>query len=123
MAAATVGAESPTATPRPVVAASPRPTPAAALHPQPDFRIAAGASSEAAIRLSNEIGAEMARFAEDAIAAGNDGLLNVATAKTLPELIERQARSAKIAANLWMQHSGRIGAICKVAFGDIRGTR
>ena len=121
-AAAVVVAESPAATPRPVAAPG-RPTPAKAPPRQPDFPIAAGASSEAAIRMSNEIGAEMARFVEDAIAAGSDGLLNVATAKTLPELFERQAHSAKIAADLWMRHSGRIGAICMAAFGDIRDTR
>ena len=121
-AAASVTAESPATIPRPV-AASRRPTPAATLPRPPDLRIAAGASSEAAIRMSREIGAEMACFVEDAIAAGSDSLLNVATAKTLPELFERQARSAKIATDLWMRHSGRIGAICMAAFGDIRDAR
>jgi hypothetical protein len=121
-AAAIVAAESPVATPQPAVAAPPRQMSTVAPSQQPDFQIAAGASSETAIRLSNEIGAEMARFAEDAIAAGSDGLLNVATARTLPELIERQTRSAKLATELWMRHSGRIGEICMAAFGDIRGT-
>ena len=73
--------------------------------------------------MSNEIGAEMARFLEDAVAASSDSLLNVATAKTLPELLERQARSAKIATDLWMRHSGRIGAICMAALGGIRDAR
>ena len=123
IAAATDGAESPVATTRPVVAASRRRTPAVALPQQPVLRIASGTPSEAAIRLSTEIRAEMARFAEDAIASGSDGLLHVATAKTLPELIERQARSAKVAANLWMVYSSRIGAICMAAFGDMRGPR
>ena len=75
------------------------------------------------MRLSNEIRAEMARFAEEAISVGSDGFLNMTTAKTIPELIERQAQSAKVAANLWMGHSSRIGAICMAAFGDIRGPR
>ena len=119
----TVVAESAAATPPPVVPALPLQTPASTRPPLRDFRIAAGASGEAAFRLSNEIGAEIARFAEDAIAAGSDGLLNVATAKTLPELIERQARSAKQATNLWMLHSSRIGSICMAAIDDIRGRR
>jgi len=121
--AAIVGAESPVATTRPVVAASRRRTPDEALPQQPALRIASGTPGEAAIRLSTEIRAEMARFAEDAIASGSDGLLHVATAKTLPELIERQVRSAKVAANLWMGYSSRIGAICMAAFGDMRGPR
>ena len=123
IAAATDGADSPVATTRPVVAVTRRRTPAVALPQQPVLRIASGTPSEATIRLSTEIRAEMARFADDAIAAGSDGLLNVATAKTLPELIERQARSAKVAANLWMGYSSRIGAICMAAFGDMRGPR
>ena len=123
MAAAIVDAENPAATPRPMVTATRRLTPDAKRPQQSDFRIAYGTSSEAAVRLSNEIGAEMARFAEEAITAGSDGLLNAATAKSLPELFERQARSAKVAANLWMGHSSRIGAICMAAFGDIRGPR
>ena len=122
-AAVTTRNAEPAETPRPMVTATRRLTPDAKRPPQSDFRIAYGTSSEAAMRLSNEIGAEMARFAEEAITAGSDGLLNAATAKSLPELFERQARSAKIAANLWMGHSSRIGAICMAAFGDIRGPR
>ena len=123
IAAATDGAESPVATTRPVVAASRRRRPAVALPQQPVLRIASGTPSEAAVRLSTEIRAEMARFAEDAIASGSDGLLHLATAKTIPELIERQARTAKVAANLWTGYSSRIGAICMAAFGDMRGPR
>ena len=119
----TVAGESPTEKPRPAAVAPVRPATAVAFSPLPDFRIVAGASSEAAIRMSNEIGSEMASFVEDAIAAGSDSLLNVATAKTLPELLERQARSAKIATDLWMRHSGRIGTICMAALGGMRDAR
>jgi hypothetical protein len=119
----TVVAESADSTPQRVVPAVPLQTPATTRPPLRDFRIAAGLPGEAALRLSNELRAEMARFSDDAIAAGSDGLLNVATAKTLPELIERQARSAKQAANLWILHSSRIGSICIAVFDDIRGRR
>jgi hypothetical protein len=115
-AAATDVTESPAAPPQPVVSARPRST-------RPEFRMAAGPSGEVVIRLSKEISAEMTSFAEDAIAAGSDGLQNAATAKTLPELIKRQSRSARIAANLWVQHSSRIGAICMAAFGNNGSTR